>query len=389
MLDDSLTGQPLNLPKDSAPLSLHDRFRIWKNSKIADPRFRALARRLPVLRGITNKNANALFQITAGFANSQILLACVQLDLFARLGKQPMTSQKLAPLVNLSPDATQRLLRAGRGLDLFFQDSRGQWRLGEAGTVINASPGIAAMVRHHAAVYRDLADPVALLRNPPKTTETSAFWAYVGAQNGIGIDAAEAEQYSDLMRISQDMVIDEVLDAYPLAKHKSLMDVGGGNGAFVTAAGKRNPALALHLFDLPAVANQIASRVTDPATLQRITAHGGSFFAQEIPPCADCYSLIRVLYDHDDKAAITILSNIRAAMKPGDTLLIGEPMADATKGGKLVEAYFGMYLLAMRSGRCRTADDHIALLKAAGFTKTRILQTKIPVVSGALIAIAQ
>ena len=41
------------------------------------------------------------------------------------------------------------------------------------------------------------------------------------------------------MAASQPLVAQEVLDAYPLARHRCLLDVGGGDGAFLAAAAAR------------------------------------------------------------------------------------------------------------------------------------------------------
>ncbi len=378
----SVPRRDMSSPAPPAAGTLRDRLRRWRNRMIGNPAFRATARRLPVLGRMTRASANGLFAITAGFANAQILLACVELDLFVRLAGEPRTTDDLAMAVDLNPDAADRLLRAAEGLDLVCRTSQGRWTLADHGAVIAASPGIAAMVRHHAMVYRDLSDPVGLLRNPPDQTETSRFWSYVDGEPG----ARDAADYSELMRLSQDMVITEVLDAYPMAGHRRLIDIGGGDGAFITAVGTRWKSLALDLFDLPAVADTARARLEAGVLGPRLTIHGGSFFDDPIPSEPDCYALIRVLYDHDDDAALRLLTNIRRAMRPGDTLIIGEPMAGPSPGGKLVAAYFTFYLLAMRSGRCRDHQAIFDLLGAAGFTQMRAHRTTMPVVAGLVSA---
>ena len=40
------------------------------------------------------------------------------------------------------------------------------------------NPGIAAMVEHHAALYADLADPVALLRGDESDRRLARYWPY-------------------------------------------------------------------------------------------------------------------------------------------------------------------------------------------------------------------
>jgi demethylspheroidene O-methyltransferase len=49
------------------------------------------------------------------------------------------------------------------------------------------------------------------------------------------------------------------------------------------------------------------------------------------------------------------------------------------------DAYFGMYLLAMRGGRARTAGELSALLRQAGFERVRELPTPIPLQVGVLV----
>ncbi|MEQ8663270.1 MAG: methyltransferase, partial [Gammaproteobacteria bacterium] len=51
--------------------------------------------------------------------------------------------------------------------------------------------------------------------------------------------------------------------------------------------------------------------------------------------------------------------------------------------------YFGFYLLAMGSGRARTADELAALLGAAGFARPRLLPTRQPLQVRVMIATAR
>ena len=63
--------------------------------------------------------------------------------------------------------------------------------LGSIGAAIVANPGISAMIRHHALLYEDLSDPVALLRGDPEAGRVRKFWTYA---SGGG---REHEQRSD------------------------------------------------------------------------------------------------------------------------------------------------------------------------------------------------
>jgi hypothetical protein len=64
----------------------------------------------------------------------------------------------------------------------------GRWTLGMDGAALQCNPGARAMISHHALLYADLADPLALLRADRKeTTALSDFWTYARASATGGV----------------------------------------------------------------------------------------------------------------------------------------------------------------------------------------------------------
>ena len=119
---------------------------------------------------------------------------------------------------------------------------------------------------------------------------------------------------------------------------------------------------------------------------ERAQAFGGDFHRDALPAGADIVSLVRVIYDHDDGPALAILRTARRALPEGGTLLLAEPMAGTAGAQPMGAAYFGMYLLAMGSGRSRSAADLAALLRQAGFDRIRERPTALPLQAGLLVA---
>ena len=332
---------------------------------------------------MARRRARALFDLAAGFVYSQILLACTELDLFARLARGPATAEALAPDLGLTTEAADRLLAGAASLGL--AERRGaRYGLGPLGGAMVDNPAVAAMVRHHAAVYRDLADPVTLLRSG--RGDLSAYWPYAGAASPERLDAGQVAAYSELMAASQPLVAAEVLDAYDVRRHRVLMDVAGGDGRFLVAAAERAPRLDLVLFDLPAVAERARGRFAAAGLNGRARAVGGDAFHGALPDGADLISLVRVVHDHADAEARTLLRAVRAALPEGGTLLLAEPMAGLRGAERVGDAYFGMYLLAMGSGRARTPARLTAMLLAAGFRSARLRRTATPVQTGLIVA---
>lgn len=358
-----------------------------RNRVFANPRFQYWAARLPLIRLIARSRADAAFDLLAGFAYSQVLRAYVEGGLFDILKDGPLDAATIAARMELSEDAALTLLRAGRALMLSEEAGPDRWMLGEQGAVFAANAGVQAMIRHHRLLYADLSDPIALLRRDRKEpTGLSRFWTYAGALHGASERGAQTTEYSQLMAASQHFVADEVLATVGFRDVRRLLDVGGGHGAFLKAIGTAWPHLELGLFDLPEVVETGRQVLADAVGKARVTAHPGNFFKDSIPQGYDMVSLIRILHDHDDEPAQALLANIRASLAPGARLLIAEPMARIPGAEPMGEAFFGLYLWAMGSGRPRSPDEIIAMLEKAGFASSRPVATAQPVNASIVIA---
>ncbi|HYN62322.1 MAG TPA: methyltransferase [Rubrivivax sp.] len=369
----------------TSPESLVDRWRALRDRLLANPRFQRWAAAFPLTRPIATRQASALFDLVAGFVYSQVLAACVRLHLFDHLAAGPRGLDDLARALDLPAAGARRLLDAAAALDLVEARGPERYGLGMLGAALRGNPGVTALIEHHDMLYADLADPLPLLRGTAAPTRMQQFWAYARASNGHALEAGQVERYTALMAASQHLVASEILDAYPVGRHRCLLDVGGGDGSFLAAAAARAPHLALMLFDLPAVAEQARARLAERGLADRSTVHGGSFRTDPLPTGADLISLVRVVHDHDDEVAMDLLRCVRAALAPGGVLLLAEPMADTRGARPMGAAYFGWYLMAMGSGRPRTEAQLQAMAQAAGFGQCRPARVRRPLMTRVLV----
>jgi demethylspheroidene O-methyltransferase len=383
-MPDSLPVLPIGgLP---APSGWRSRLRAWRESCLANPRFQRWAAAFPPTRPIARRNARALFDVVAGFVYSQVLHACVQLELLPRLRGRPATVEELAAELRLRPDAVACLLRAAASLRLVEPRGAGRFGLGEQGAALLGNPGAIAMVRHHAVLYRDLADPVATLRAERGSTGLARYWAYAADAAPGELPADRVDEYTSLMAESQGLVASEILDAYALGRHRVLLDVGGGDGSFLAAAAARWPRLQLQLFDLPPVVERARRRFAAAGLEARATPCGGDFRRDPLPVGADLVSLVRVLHDHDDEVVLRILREVARILPPDGRVLIAEPMSGTTGAEPMGDAYFGLYLFAMGSGRPRTVEELAGLLDAAGFGPPVVHRTHVPLLTRVVVA---
>ncbi len=349
-------------------------WRGWRNARAASARFQSWASAFPLTRRIARRDGMRLFDLVSGFVYSQIVLATVELDLPARLARGAMTAEALAPGTGIAPDRLAVLLQGAASLGLLERMPDGAYRTARLGAALGGVPGLAGMVRHHGAFYRDLGDPLALLRGDAET-ELAGFWPYVF---GAGVGDAEAARYSRLMAESQALVAEETLRAVSLRRSRHLMDVGGGTGAFLAAVAAKAPRLALTLVDLPEVLAAVPPG--------RVRLAPGDFRHDPLPTGADTISLVRVLYDHADATVAALLGRVFAALAPGGRLIVSEPMAGGARPERAGDAYFAFYTLAMRTGRARSAAEIGAFLASAGFADVKAHRTRRPFVTSVVTA---
>lgn len=373
-------------PEAPASTTWRDRWLDWRDARLVNPVFRrwAMAWRWP--RALVRRRARSLFDLMAGFVYSQTLLACVRLRLFDHVAAGPQTLPRLSALTGVPEAGLERLLSAACSLELLQRRDTGAYGVGVLGAPLVGDPGIAAMIEHHALLYDDLRDPVALLKADAPTGRMAAYWAYANSAQPGGLSDADVAAYSALMSATQPMIAEEVLQAVDLRRHRCLLDVGGGEGRFLQQAAAHAPHLELMLFDLPAVAERARERLTRAGLARRSAVHGGDFARDVLPSGADIITLIRVAFDHPDERVLAVMKAVHAALPAGGEVVLAEPMSGTPGAEPMGEAYFGFYLMAMGRGRPRSPEHLARLLSEAGFGGIRLMPTRLPLQTRVMLA---
>ena len=380
-------SKPMDLP--NLPATVHDvapwrdRFLQWLERIYASPTIYKWSLLTPFTSWITKRRTQQIFDLMAGFVYSQVLLGCVRLDLFRMLQNAPADIKQIAQRVGLPEPAMQRLLLSAVALKLLECRRNGRFGLGPLGVPMALHTGIAAMVEHNDLLYRDMQNPIGFLNHAWKGSMAD-YWPYAhDAQAATHADPEKFSQYSDLMAASQGFVVQEILDTYPFANHRCVLDVGAGKGRFASELAAHAPHLQIKLFDLPPVLALASENIRSKGLTARMALHPGSFLHDPLPTGADMVTLVRVAHDHPDDVVRQLLAKIHAALPSDGVLLLAEPMAQTAADGQTSEAqtdaYFHFYLLAMGAGRLRTPQELMRLMTEAGFSDVTRLANRLPI----------
>jgi demethylspheroidene O-methyltransferase len=381
-------SQPLDLSNVADPISKSTWKDAWKAQRerwYASPGLYRWSLGNPFTRWLTRRRTRQLFDLMAGFVHSQVLLACVRLDLFRALHHAPATLNELAHRTHLAPAVLQRLLLSAVALGLLEQRGHERFGLGPLGVPLAQHEGIAQMIEHNHLLYQDMQDPLQFLGNAWRGGMAD-YWPYAHAKPEPARAAQELDKfsrYSELMAASQGFVVHEILSSYFFTEHRCVLDVGAGKGRFVGELAAHAPHLKFKMFDLPPVLAQAGEYLHGKGLSERVSLHPGSFLNDALPQGADLITLVRVAHDHPDTVVRQILQKAYDALPLGGAILLAEPMAqseqEATPADASVDAYFHFYLLAMGDGRLRTPQELMAMMKEAGFTHVERVPNAMPI----------
>ena len=163
-----------------------------------------------------------------------------------------------------------------------------------------------------------------------------------------------------------------IIDVYDFSTCGTIVDVGGGNGAFLSGILAAYGQVSGMLFDQKSAID--AAKAGRGGPLPRCEFVAGNFF-EAVPPGGDTYVLKRVIPDWTDEEVIQVLKNCRAGMMTNTRLLvidalIGPPNEQSP--GHLYDITF----LVLLNGRVRTEEEYSALLRQTGFRLQRVLPTE-------------
>jgi O-methyltransferase/methyltransferase family protein len=301
----------------------------------------------------------ALRRLTNGYQVTQAIHVAATLGIADLLRDGPRDSEALAAQTATHAPSLHRVLRALASVGVLHEDDDGRFALTPIGDCLRSDApepvgGWAAFVGrpYHWQAWGALLHGVQTGENAFRSVHGADVWAYRAEhpEEGAIFDAAMT---AIMLRANG-----HLLAAYDFGRFATVVDVGGGRGAFLSAILEANPGMRGVLFDQPQV-------VEGADVGERGEVVGGSFF-EAVPEGADAYVLKAVLHDWEDDDALRILRSCRAAMAPAAVLLVVERDLGAPNenpDAKLSD----LNMMVGAGGRERTRDEFATLLAAGGF----------------------
>jgi hypothetical protein len=321
--------------------------------------------------------AVALRHLSTGFWISKAIAVAAELGIADHLKDGPKTAEELAQAVGAHPGALYRLLRGIASVGVFAEGTQGHFTLTPlAALLLSDNPQswrAAAIMNGEPWAWQ----PWGHLLHSVKTGGP-AFEHVFGMEFDAYLthDRNAADIFQAFMHVATAEEAMAVAPVYDFSGLTTIVDVGGGRGALLTAILQANPHLRGVLFEASHVIADARPTLEAQGVAGRCDFVAGDFF-ETLPAGSDAYILKWILVSWDDERCVTILQNCRHAMPANGKLLVVEriiPTGNEPFYGKLAD----LNLLVLYRGRHRTEAEYRTLFARAGFELSRVIPTQSP-----------
>jgi hypothetical protein len=284
----------------------------------------------------------------------------------------PLSAAELAAQTGSHPRSLERALRALAARDIFVEATPGVFALTPMAEVLrsdhpcslkNAYPLLAPDIEAWAHFDHSIRTGTPAFDH----VHGESYWSYKAH------DAEHSVRFDKAMAAFSSLELRAVLPFYDWASFDTLVDVGGGNGQFISGLLQQTPSLHGVLYDLPHVVAHAGPVSEAAGVADRLQICAGSAF-DGVPAGFDGYMLKRVLYDFDDERGVELLKAIRRGMNPESRLLVLDPIVEPV-GGYEYALSVDLLMLAMVTGYTRTRVQLEQMLAQADLKLTALVHT--------------
>ncbi|MGC4099328.1 MAG: methyltransferase [Nitrospira sp.] len=295
----------------------------------------------------------------------RVLLAALELNLFTAVGDRSWTL----------PDLAMELKVSERGLGILCRNLAAAGVLHKnGGRYKNSRLGATALNAHHRGyrggylnlITRHWGDWIRLLES---------VRSGLPIDHGIPDTPDYRRQFTWAMHHRTLEIAPMIAAQIPLARSKTLLDLGGGPGTYAMAFLAKNPMLRATVCDREAALDVAKEIAATHKSRRRLSYLPLDFSEASIPETYDVIWYSNVLHIYSPEENRAIFRRALAALTPGGRFIIQDAFLHDREGLYPVEAslFAVSMLLFTEGGNTYSASETAKWLKEAGFASVRSL----------------
>jgi SAM-dependent methyltransferase len=304
-------------------------------------------------------NPNAIREFASSFQKSRILLSGFELDIFTNIAETGTTNKQISHKLKLDESACERLLNALVSLGFLK-------KLNE--TFFNTEESFAFLSRKSSEYLGGLMHSNHLWNTWSHLTQV--------VKTGVSAHSEEINERGEdwltpFITAMHDRAKKQApgqLASIDLSGIKSILDIGGGSGAYSMEFVNRKPGIKATVFDLPNVVPITKAFLEKEGFKDKIKTFAGDYTTDDLPGGFDLVFLSAIIHSNSLKVNADLIEKCFSALNTKGRIVIQDWIMNNDRTQPTAGAVFAINMLVgTESGDCYTETEVARMLSDAGF----------------------
>ena len=305
-------------------------------------------------------NPATIREFAASFQKSRILLSGFELDIFTNIEESGSSVGQIAGKLNLDEHACERLLNAIVSLGFLRKQNELYYNTEDSSTFLSKrSPEYLGGLMHSNHLWNTWSNLTRVVKtgksaHPAEINDRGEEWLFpfINAMH----DRAKKQAPIQVANID-------------LSDVKSVLDIGGGSGAFCMAFVSRKPDIEATVFDLPNVVPITRQFLEKEGYAGRIKTHAGDYTTDNLPGGFDLVFLSAIIHSNSLEVNSALIKKCYGSLNRNGRIVIQDWIMNNERTMPVGGAIFAINMLVgTEAGDCFTEEEIAKMLTDAGFT---------------------
>ncbi len=304
-------------------------------------------------------NPNPIREFASSFQKSRILLSGFELDLFTNVDESGSTAYQIACKLNLDIHACDRLLNALASLGFLTKQNLLFFNTPESYCFLSKrSPDYLGGLMHTNHLWNTWSNLTKVVKtgksaHPEEINVRGDDWlfAFISAMHDRATKQAPGQ-----------------LSGLDISDVRSLLDVGGGSGAYSMEFVSRKPDMEATVFDLPNVVPITRHFVDKEGFSGKIQTCTGDYTTENLPEGFDLVFLSAIIHSNSLEVNGDLIKKCFKALNKNGKIIIQDWIMNNERTKPTAGAIFAINMLVgTEAGDCFTEEEVFGMLETAGF----------------------
>jgi 3-hydroxy-5-methyl-1-naphthoate 3-O-methyltransferase len=306
---------------------------------------------------LANRWSLERLRLQSNYWSSCIILTAAHLDLFAWIGKREKSAEALTARFGGRPEAWEIFLNALCAIGILRKRGGKYHNTGFSSRTLSRGEATFLLPEYDDwKIWSGLASTLRTGKRPQ-------------IQRPFVSDYSKAKRLLRALQVDAQEIAPYLIAKLPLARSRTLLDIGGGLGAFSVAFCRRYPHLHATVVEHPPIVSLVRIALREAGLIKRIRVVGLDFVRDNLPQGFDAVFASNILHGHGVDENRSLLLKIRDGLNPKGQLILRDVFMRRDRMAPEWATLFSVSLLLHTPrGRCYALDEILGWLRESGFS---------------------